>query len=268
MWCVWVWFERLSETKHGKDVVKMSLQSIRSRTALAMIGGAVLAGALVATHAKADEWDKKTTLTINAPIQIRDTYLQPGQYVLKLLNSSSNRHIVQIFNADQSHLINTVFAVPKERWQLSGHSEFTFWETPAGKARALRAWFYPGDMIGNEFPYPKRLQDVAMAETTTTEMAAAAPPPPTPLAQPIPIHMEEPKTEQPAESAQATPPPDFEQPPAPPATPPATTTPPPENNEANRSAELPKTASPYPLIGLAGLLLLGVSGVVRFTRWA
>jgi hypothetical protein len=244
----------------------MSLQSIRSRTALAVIGVAVLAGAFAPNHAKADDWNKKTTLTIDEPIQIRDTYLQPGQYVLRLLDSQSDRHVVQIFNADQSHLINTVFAVPKERLDVTGHSEFTFWETPAGKARAMRAWFYPGDLIGNEFPYPKHLHDVAMAEITTTETAAAAPAPPAPAAQPTP--MEQPKTEQPVETAQPTPPPVVEQPPAQSATPPAATTPPPETNEANRSSELPKTASPYPLIGLTGLLLLGISGVVRFTRSA
>lgn len=241
----------------------MSLQSIRSRTALAVISVAVLAGAFVPNHAKADDWNKKTTLTINEPIQIRDTYLQPGQYVLRLLDSQSDRHIVQIFNADQSHLINTVLAIPKERLEVTGHSEFTFWETPAGKARAMRSWYYPGDLIGNEFPYPKHLHDVAMAETTTVETAAVAPPPPVLPVEPTP--MEQPKTEQPVEP---TPAPVVEQQPAQPATPPAATTPPPENNEADRSTELPKTASPYPLMGLAGLLLLGISGVVRLTRSA
>lgn len=239
----------------------MSLQSIRSRTALAVIGVAVLAGAFVPNHAKADDWNKKTTLTINEPIQIRDTYLQPGQYVLRLLDSQSDRHIVQIFNADQSHLINTIIAIPKERLDVTGHTEFTFWETPSGKARAMRAWFYPGDLIGNEFPYPKHLHDVAMAETTTTETAAVAPPAPT--VQPTP--MEQPKTEQPVET---TPPPVVEQPPAQPVAPPTATTPPPEANEATPPSELPKTASPYPLIGLTGLLLLGISGVVRFARSA
>jgi hypothetical protein len=39
-----------------------------------------------ATSAKADEWDKKTTITINQAIQIQDAVLQPGSYVLKLVN--------------------------------------------------------------------------------------------------------------------------------------------------------------------------------------
>ena len=242
----------------------MQLNSlIRSRTALAMVCGAVLAGAVFTESARADEWNKKTVLTVNEPIQIRDTYLEPGQYVLKLYNSPSERHVVQIFNRDESRIINTVFAVPKQRYEVSGHTEFTFWETPAGKARALRSWFYPGDQIGQEFPYPKHLRDVAMLETskttqTTTTEQAAAPPQPTVT--------EESRETQSVQTAENTPPPPVEQPPAQPAETPAAAPPPPPSDEANRAAELPKTASPYPLIGFAGLFLIGLSGLVRLRR--
>jgi len=244
----------------------MQLNSlIRSRTALAMVCGAVLAGAFVTGSARADEWNKKTVLTVNEPIQIRDTYLEPGQYVLKLYNSPSERHVVQIFNRDESRIINTVFAVPKQRYEVSGHTEFTFWETPAGKAKALRSWFYPGDQIGQEFPYPKHLRDVAMLETsrttqTTTTEQAAAPPQPTVT--------EESRESQSVQTAENTPPPPVEQPPAPPAETPAAAPPPPSEGEANRAAELPKTASPYPLIGFSGLFLIGLSGLIRLRRLA
>jgi len=237
---------------------------IRSRTALAVACGVVLVGAIATEPARADEWNKRTVLTVNEPIQIRDTYLQPGQYVLKLYNSPAERHVVQIFNSDESRIINTVFAVPKQRYEVSGHSEFTFWETPAGKVRALRAWFYPGDQIGQEFPYPKHLRD-AMTETsrttqaTSTEQAAAPPQPMT----------TEETTTQSVQTAENTPPPPVEQPPAPPAETPAAAPPSaPYQGEANRAAELPKTASPYPLIGFAGLLLIGLSGLIRFRLWA
>src|SRR5690242_3523710 len=96
------------------------------RTALLAACGVLIAAGLT-TKAKADEWDKKTILTVNEPIQVRDTYLEPGQYVLKLLNSQSDRHVVQIFNRNESHIIDTVMAVPKERLEPSGHTEFTFW---------------------------------------------------------------------------------------------------------------------------------------------
>lgn len=240
----------------------MKLQPvIHSRTTMALVVGTVLAAGVVTFHAKADEWDKRTILTVNQPIQVRDTYLEPGQYVFKLLNSSSDRHIVQIFNSDQSHLINTILAIPKERMNATGDSQFIFYETPPGTARAMRAWFYPGDLIGQEFPYPKHLREVAMNKTTTETATTTETTPPAVVEQ----QQQQEETQQPTETAQATPPPP---PPATEQTPPPApaATPAPSNNEANR--ELPKTGTLYPLMGMSGLFLLGLSGLVRWKRSA
>src|SRR5947199_2828780 len=97
------------------------------------------------SQARADVWNKKTILTVNQAIQVPNKVLEPGQYVFKLADSQSDRHIVQIFNGDESHIITTILAIPNYRLQPTGKSQFTFWETPAGEPRALRAWFYPGD---------------------------------------------------------------------------------------------------------------------------
>jgi LPXTG-motif cell wall-anchored protein len=234
---------------------------IHSRTALALAFGTALVAGIASFHAKADQWDKRTILTVNQPIQVRDTYLEPGQYVFKLLNSSSDRHIVQIFNADQSHIINTVLAIPKERAYPTGDSQFMFYETPPGTARAMRAWFYPGDTIGQEFPYPKHLHELAMVRNSSESIATTQTTQPQTQAM-TEESVEQQKTEetQPVETAQSTPPPPPpEQAPAPAAQP---------DNSANREqpAELPKTGSPYPLIGLSGLALLGLSSVLRLKR--
>jgi len=237
----------------------MNLQSLlHSRGTLAAVAVAVLASGVLAIRAKADPWDQKTVLTVSQTIQVRDTVLEPGQYVLRLLDSQSNRHVVQIFNSDQSRVLGTVIAYPAQRLEPSSDSRFTFWETPPGTARAMRTWYYPGELIGNEFPYPKHLKQLAMASTTTTAAAPAPAPAPEPPAAepapqpepaPTPQASEEPTPQQPAEVAQATPPP----PPAEPA-------------PAPEPAQLPKTGSPYPLIGFAGLALLGVSGMLKLKR--
>jgi hypothetical protein len=112
-----------------------------SRAALAMVCGIAFLAGISMFRAKADVWDKKAILTVNQTIQVRDTVLDPGQYVLRLNDSASDRHIVQIFNSDQSHLISTVLAIPKQRLEPTGHSQFTFWETPPGTAKAMRTWF-------------------------------------------------------------------------------------------------------------------------------
>jgi hypothetical protein len=78
-------------------------------------GVALLSAAALTPSLRADTWDKKTVLTINEAIQLPHTVLQPGTYVFKLADSLSDRHIVQIFNADQSQIIATILAIPNYR---------------------------------------------------------------------------------------------------------------------------------------------------------
>jgi len=244
---------------------------ISSRKILAAFCGVGLAAGILAVRAQADPWDKKTILTVNKSFQVQDRLLPAGTYVFKLLDSSANRHVVQILNEDQSHIIDTVMAIPNYRLQPTGHSRFTFWETPPGAAPALRAWFYPGDNFGQEFRYPKHvamLQTLEQTEGTrinkqteetkrTETESSADREAPAPV--PAPQAAETTTTpEQPVEMAQNAPPP---APPAPAAEP--QSAPPPE-----RPQQLPKTASPYPLVGLGGMFSLALSGLLRLIRQA
>src|ERR1700676_4239919 len=80
--------------------------------------------AMLSPMAKADQWDKKTILTVKESIKLPNTVLQPGTYTFKLLDSLSDRHIVQVFDKDGMHLITTVLAIPNYRLQPTGHSAF------------------------------------------------------------------------------------------------------------------------------------------------
>jgi hypothetical protein len=115
-----------------------------------IIAAVSLMGSTFIPLLKADESDLKTTITIDQSIDIQGTVLPPGSYVIKLLDSSADRHIVQIFNVDQKHLIATVLAIPAYR-QHPGNTDFQFYPTPAGQPQALHTWFYPGDEFGFEF---------------------------------------------------------------------------------------------------------------------
>src|SRR5215469_3103166 len=194
-----------SQDGRRKEEYIMKLHSLTGSGArAAVIGGLVLAAGLVVTNrGKADEWDKKTVLTVNQPIQISDTYLDPGSYVLMLDRSPSDRHIVRIYNDRQDHLINTVLALPAYRVRPSGDTTFTFWETPPNAARALRDWYWPGDNFGQEFPYPKHLKEMAAAAPAPAPPAPPAPP----EEQPAPAPQAENQVEEHAQVAQATPPP-------------------------------------------------------------
>jgi len=184
--------------------------------------------------------------------------LPPGKYAMKLLDSPSDRHIVQIFNADRTHLITTILAMPNYRLEPSGKTVLSFWETPPGQPKALRAWFYPGDNFGQEFAYPK-------SAATAIAARAHAPVPTTEATQPQQMATAEvtstpaPEPAPPQEVAQATPPPaPAVEAPAPEPAPAPAPEPAPQ--------ELPKTGSTYPLIGLMGIAALGFYALLRAFR--
>ncbi|HEY3739368.1 MAG TPA: hypothetical protein VGL53_05970 [Bryobacteraceae bacterium] len=242
----------------------MKLFRANLRIAFASLCGIVLVGGLGVFQAKADQWDKKTVLTIHEPIQVRETVLEPGTYVFKLLNSASDRHVVQIFNADQTHIINTILAIPNYRLEPTGNSRFGFYETPPGYAKALRSWYYPGDNFGQEFPYPKHLTAIETASVTQTQMQTAPEPQPAPQASeqaaPAPAPAPAPP---PQETASAAPPPAAEPAPAEPA-PEAAPAPAPEpQTPAPAQSTLPKTAGTYSAVGLGGLCCLMLFGLIR-----
>ena len=85
-------------------------------TALALF----ITSGIFTTAARADEWNKKTTITINQAIQIQDAVLQPGSYVLKLVNLPSERHLVQVLNQAENRVITTVFTVPVQKKRTGG----------------------------------------------------------------------------------------------------------------------------------------------------
>jgi hypothetical protein len=117
---------------------------------IAALSVSLLGGALAPTL-NADQSNKKTVLTVNQPIEVQGTVLNPGQYVLKTLDSPSSRYIVQIFNGDATQLVTTILAIPAYRLEPTGDTRFTFYEMSTGGPRALHTWFYPGDNFGVEF---------------------------------------------------------------------------------------------------------------------
>lgn len=211
---------------------------------------------MLSPMARADDWNKKTVVTFNQPVEIPGGVVLPaGVYVFKLLDSSSNRHIVQIFNEDQTHIYATILAIPNYRLQTTDKTVMTFGERSVGSPEAIRSWFYPGANSGEEFVYPRRraielakansLSVLAMPtelEAKITAPSASVSDEPVVALKAAPVIAVQPTGEE-AEIAQVvTPPPVVN-----------TTT----DNTANQPIDrLPQTASSLPLIGLIGLLSL------------
>lgn len=106
---------------------------------------------------KADQWNKETIVTFDQPVEIPGgVVLEAGTYLFKLMDSPSDRHIVQIFDKSGTHVYATILAIPNYRLRVTGRTVMTFGERGAGLPEAIRAWFYPGDNFGQEFVYPKK----------------------------------------------------------------------------------------------------------------
>jgi LPXTG-motif cell wall-anchored protein len=220
-----------------------------------------LAALAFSASVKADAWNKKTIVTFGQSVEVPgDVVLPAGTYVFKLMDSASNRHIVQIFNEDQNHIYATVLAIPNYRLRVTGKTVITFVERPAGEPQAIRAWFYPGDNFGQEFVYSKR-RAAEFAEQTNPPVPAAPSELESEGDKPAKALDVEPEVDmkqsqdtavKPAEKeveiAQAVEPqPEKTTPAQPEATPDA----------PERMEQLPQTASQLPFWGLIGLLSLG-----------
>ncbi len=114
-------------------------------------------GTLLVPSSRADEGDKKTVITFSQPFEIPGGKVLPaGTYTFKLMDSPSDRHIVQIFNADGTQIFATILAINNYRFTATGKTVMLFSERPADAPDALKAWFYPNNNWGQEFVYPKR----------------------------------------------------------------------------------------------------------------
>jgi hypothetical protein len=196
----------------------------------------------------ADAWNQKTKVTFSAPVEVPGVGAQTlpaGTYVFKLVDSASDRHIVRIFNEDETHVYTTILAIPNYRLRTTDKTLMTFRERAAGHPEAIRAWFYPGRQWGHEFVYPK-LRAIELAKEVREPVLA--------LATPIEL-----KPDTPAETLKAAPIVAVK----------------PTGEEVSiaevvqappryvASATLPQTASPLPLVALLGFLSLGAGIALR-----
>jgi hypothetical protein len=228
---------------------------------LALIAFAGCISVALAPTMRADQWNKKTIMTVNETIEMpscctpdHTVTLPPGTYVMVLVDSLSDRHIVRVFDKTETHVITTILAIPNYRLEVTGKTVFQYWEVPAGQPKAMRAWFYPGDNFGQEFAYHKRTAAQIAAyvkvpvpaievDTTVAEDLKTAPL----------VAVDE--TGKASELAQATPPPQ-----------PAVVL------ESVQTADrkeptavaLPHTASSLPLLGLTGLGSLALFAALGF----
>ena len=220
------------------------------KTVTTTVFSLALMGVVFSPAAKADEWNRKTVMTFSGPVEIPGVHLKgwavlpAGTYVFKILDSQSDRHIVQIFNQDETHVFTTILAIPNYRLKATDKTVMTFREAPAGQPQSLKAWFYPGREWGEHFVYerPRAIELAKQNNEAVLSTPVVLTGAPVEVLKSAPVEAVSPSGDT-VETAQVVQ--------APPVAAAAV------SSKPVLVASLPKTASHLPLIGLIGLLALG-----------
>lgn len=126
------------------------------------IAAVSLLAALSATpvFAQAGSVHKTTYLTFSGTVQVPGTTLPAGTYLFRIGDPASQTYW-QVWDKNGTHLLATFFYVP------AGHRTYTevsrgdgkpivrFHETTQGVPPAIRMLYYPSQLEGNAFLYPR-----------------------------------------------------------------------------------------------------------------
>jgi hypothetical protein len=228
------------------------MQKIYRFRAVVMIFCLSLVALTFLPSAKADDWNRKTTVTFNEPVEVPGVgaqILPAGTYVFKIFDSAADRHIVQIFNQAEDHVFTTILAIPNYRLQATDKTVMTFKERAESQPEAIRAWFYPGRQWGEEFVYPKfRALELAKIVNEPVLATTVELPAPVEVLKTAPVEAVKPTGEEVAVTE-------------------VVELPPVEVAAEKAPEALPQTASKLPLVGLLGLLSLATGlGLLIITK--
>jgi len=87
--------------------------------------------------------------------------LEPGTYVFKVPDFNY-RHVVQVFNEDETKILATIIAISAERQNGTDRTALRFGESIRDLPEPLKTWFYPQEKTGREFIYSNdRVRQIA-----------------------------------------------------------------------------------------------------------
>lgn len=209
------------------------------------VSGALLASLVaLATPAPASgigvTYDKLAYLTFSAPVQVPGARLNAGTYRFRLTNVDTSRNVLQVLSNDGAIVYAMFNTIPDSRTKLTPEADVTFLETPAGVPPAVRSLFYGHEYGGYQFVYPKGWPNMIPEVVPQPEITYTVEPMPViepPYEPPALVPVAEPAVEPVGEPVPE---------PAP--------------------AELPRTATPLPVVAVGGLasLLTGLGlGLLR-----
>jgi hypothetical protein len=210
-------------------------EDLMSRLFVSGVAAVALIAAMTPAPASGVTYDKLAYLAFSAPVQVPGVTLRAGTYRFHLANPETSRNVLQVLSSDGTVVYAMFHTIPDGRTALTDDPTVTYRETPAGVPPAVRSLFYGGEYRGYEFVYPKggpNMIPEVFPQPEITYSPLPAEPAPEPVLEPEVERFEPEPVAKPVEEQAAEPLPE----PAP--------------------VELPRTATPLPVIVAGGLVSL------------
>ena len=132
----------------------LEVDSMRILSAVLLAACMTMLLGILSPNATASEWSKKTIVTFNEPVEIPGHVLLPGTYIFRLMDSPSDRNIVQVWTGDRKECVATVLTETATDPNPAPKGDFTFVPGVAKSPERIKTWFYSGDFSGQQFLYP------------------------------------------------------------------------------------------------------------------
>jgi len=132
---------------------------------------------VVAPKTKANEQPSNAVVTFAAPVEVPgvDAQILPaGTYRFMVLESTPDRDIIQISSPDGSHVFTTMLGVPNSRLKAPDLVTVVFTDRPAADPLALKAWYCPGRIWGDQIVYEKPRATKLAKETNEPVLSTSA----------------------------------------------------------------------------------------------
>jgi hypothetical protein len=114
-----------------------------------------------------------TEFTISNPSHIPGATLEPGSYMIHIVNRLSDRVILKVDSA-KGDVHSTFLGIPNSEIQKPAASGPVKWANPADGSQYLKGWYFPGSASVVEFVYPKA-EAVAIATSNPAKVPAVDP---------------------------------------------------------------------------------------------
>lgn len=126
--------------------------------------------------ANADDWNKKTIVTFDQDVAIPGQVLPAGTYVFKLLDSGSDRYVVQVWTEQEEQLVTSLMTVGDSFPNASGDAYFVLDTsgTDEGYPPAVASWFFAGGDEGRSFIYSGYSTSRLVSDQDTSLVVPAA----------------------------------------------------------------------------------------------